>query len=260
MPVFQKFFVDIGDEQSLQQSLSTFSSHLAAQLEIIRGSDSRTLVLIDELGAGTDPDEGAAIGRSIVSELLQLRAKAIVTTHLSALKAIAFTTARVDNAAVEFDPESLKPTYRIRMGEPGNSNALIIAKRLGMPARLVKLAMGYLDGRTRALNQAIAGTLVSRREAEEARKTARDAALEAKRERDQYERGRVELERQSTAFEVWTQWINALRPGDTVFVKTLKRSAIVVRMELHKQKALVSAGAMDIEVPLRDIEEPPSEE
>ncbi len=256
MPVYHQVFIDIGDEQSLQQSLSTFSSHLATLLDLLRHSGPHSLVLIDELGAGTDPDEGAAIGRSILSELLKLGAKAVVTTHLSALKAVAFTAERVDNAAVEFDPESLKPTYHVRMGEPGNSNALIIAKRLGMPARLVKLAKGYLADRTRALNKAIAGTLQSRRDAEEARRVAREAALESRRERDRFEKGREELQRSKMAFEDWTKWVNDLRPGDEVYIKPLKRPAKVVRMELHKQKALVSAGTMDIEVPLRDIDTP----
>jgi DNA mismatch repair protein MutS2 len=256
MPVFRQIHIDIGDEQSLQQSLSTFSSHLSTQLDIMQHSGPRTLVLIDELGAGTDPDEGAAIGQSIVSELLTLGAQAIVTTHLSALKAIAFTTPRVDNAAVEFDPVSLRPTFHVKMGEPGNSNALIIAKRLGMPARLVKLAKGYLADRTHALNKAIAGTLRSRREAEEARKEARTAALQSKLQRDQYQKDRAELEQSQRAYADWTQWVNDLRPGDGVQLKTLKRSAKVVRMELHRQKALVSTGAIDIEVALSDIAPP----
>jgi DNA mismatch repair protein MutS2 len=223
---------------------------------MLRQSGPRTLVLIDELGAGTDPDEGAAIGRAILSELLELGAKAIVTTHLSALKAVAFTSPRVDNASVEFDPQTLAPTYHLRLGEPGNSNALIIAQRLGMPARLVKTAKGYLDGRTRALDKAIEGTLQSRREAEEARKAAREAGLHAKREREEYERNRQALEERQRQFAAWTEWINRLRPGDSVFLRTLDRPARVVRMELHKQKALVSAGAMDIEVPLSDIDAP----
>ena len=257
MPVYRQVFIDIGDEQSLQQSLSTFSSHLATLLDIVRHSGPRSLVLVDELGAGTDPDEGAAIGQAIVSELLELEAKAVVSTHLSVLKAIAFTTERVDNAAVEFDPESLRPTFHVRMGEPGNSNALIIAKRLGMPARLVQVAKHYLSDRTRALNRAIAGTLQSRREAEEARRAARGAALAAERERDRLEKDREGLERSRQAFEEWTHWVNELQPGDEVFIKPLKRPGKVVRMELHKQKALVTAGAIDIELPLTDIEVPP---
>ncbi len=260
MPVFHNIVIDIGDEQSLQQSLSTFSSHLETQLDIIGHSGPRTLVLVDELGAGTDPDEGAAIGRAILSELLRLGAKAVVTTHLSALKAVAYTTDRVDNASVEFDAQTLRPTFHLRLGEPGNSNALIIAKRLGMPARLVKTAKGFLDDRTRALNQAIQGTLQSRREAESARKAAREAKLEAGRERDMYERDRDALRRQQDAYEQWTKWIDTLRSGDPVYLKSLKRPAKVVRMELHKQRALVSTGALDIEVPLRDIDAPRDED
>jgi DNA mismatch repair protein MutS2 len=259
LPVFSDIFMDVGDEQSLQQSLSTFSSHLTTILDLLRQAGEDTLVLIDELGSGTDPDEGAAIGQSVVSELLDLKSKAIVTTHLGVLKAIAYTTERVDNAAVEFDPDSLKPTYRVRMGEPGNSNALIIAKRLGMPARMVKKAKEYLADSTRALNDAIAGTLRSRRRAEKARKTAREAAIAAEQSQAEHHRKIEELRRTHEAFEQWTAWVNGLGPRDEVYIKSLRRSGKVVRMQLQKQTALVSAGAMDIEVPLKDIEQPMDE-
>ena len=256
MPVFHQIFIDIGDEQSLQQSLSTFSSHLANHLRILGHCGPQSLVLIDELGAGTDPDEGAAIGRAIIAELLRLNAKAVVTTHLSTLKAVAYSTPRVDNAAVEFDPESLKPTYHLRMGEPGNSNALIIAKRLGMPARLVSQAKEYLDDTTQALNKAIAGTLRSRREAEEARRVAREAALQSHRERERFEEQQRRLEQSRAAFDSWTKWIYALRPGDAVYVRPMKRAAKVVRMALHQQKAVVGTGAVDIELPVTDLDQP----
>lgn len=256
MPVFRHVWIDIGDEQSLQQSLSTFSSHLSNLLEILSHCGSKSLVLIDELGAGTDPDEGAAIGRAIISELIDRRAKAIVTTHLSALKAVAFHTPRVDNAAVEFDVETLRPTFRVRLGEPGNSNAIVIAERLGMPARLTKRARSYLDDRQRALTQAIAGTLKSRREAEQARKEAHEAAQEAKRERDRFEREQAELRRSQEEFARWTEWVNALKPGDEVTIRPLDRCGKVVRMQLHKQSAIVTTGKMDFEIPLRDIAMP----
>ena len=256
MPVFGQIYVDIGDEQSLQQSLSTFSSHLSNLLDILEHAGPRTLVLIDELGAGTDPDEGAAIGSAIVAELLKRGARALITTHLSVLKALAYTTDRVDNASVEFDPVSLKPTYHLRMGEPGNSNALIIAERLGMSKRLIAHAKSRLDEREGTLKKAIAGTLASRREAEEARKTARAAALESQREQEAYEERRQALERETARYERWTKWVNALAPGDAVYLRKMKRPAKVVRMQLHKQVALVSSGTIDIEVPLRDIAEP----
>ncbi len=260
LPVYRNIFIDVGDEQSLQQSLSTFSSHLATLLRIIQEGDERSLVLIDELGAGTDPDEGAAIGQAIVTELLDLRAKAIVTTHLSALKAIAYTASRVDNAAVEFDTQTLKPTYRLTLGEPGNSNAMIIAKRLGMPARVIQKAKHFLDDRTRALNKAIAGTLESRREAEKARKIAREAAIDANREREQMEKESAELRQTQEAFDRWTKWVGDLKSGDDVYLKPLRRSGKVVRVQLQKQTALVSARGMDIEVALSDVEPPREEE
>ncbi|MBU0718826.1 MAG: hypothetical protein KJ749_11300, partial [Planctomycetes bacterium] len=153
----------------------------------------------------------------------------------------------------------LQPTFRVRLGEPGNSNALIIAKRLGMPGRLVNQAKGFLANRTRALNEAIAGTLDSRREAEQARKHAREAQLEAEQQRDEFAKTRQKLDQAQKAFDKWTGWIVALQPGDEVFIKSLHRPAKVVRMELHKQRALVSAGGMDIEVPLRDVVVPAEE-
>ncbi len=259
MPVYRSILIDIGDEQSLQQSLSTFSSHLSHQLAILQRAGPRSLVLMDELGAGTDPDEGAAIGRAVLNELLRLKAQAIVTTHLSALKAVAYTTGRVDNASVEFDPQSLKPTFRLRIGEPGNSNALIIAKRLGMPARLIQQAGEYLAHSARALNLAIAGTQASRRQAEQARRDAREATLEADRQRQRYEKEQQVLLAEQEAFQRWTLWINNLEAGDEVYIRSLKRSARVVRMQLHKQNALVTTGTMDLEVPLRDIETPPAQ-
>jgi DNA mismatch repair protein MutS2 len=260
LPVYHQVFIDIGDEQSLQQSLSTFSSHLANLLHILTHCGPKSLVLVDELGAGTDPDEGAAIGRAIVAELLRLKARGVVTTHLSTLKAVAYSTPRVDNAAVEFDPESLRPTYHVRMGEPGNSNALIIAKRLGMSARLVQQAKDYLDDTTRALNKAIAGTLRSRREAEEARRAAREAAFQSQREKEHFAEEQRRMEESRAAFETWTTWLNGLRPGDGVFVKSMKRRAKVVRMALHQQKAVVSTGAVDIELSVTDLDQPRSAE
>jgi DNA mismatch repair protein MutS2 len=259
MPVFKQVFVDIGDEQSLQQSLSTFSSHLRNLLSVLEQTGSRSLVLIDELGAGTDPDEGAAIGAAVVDELLRLNARAMITTHLSELKALAFTLPRVDNAAVEFDVKSLSPTYRIRLGEPGNSNAIVIAERLGMPRRMVDKARSQIDGRNRALQKAIEGTLDSRRRAEEARRAAREAELAAERRREELSAEQDRLRQEHEEFRQWSAWINRLEPGDPVYLASLRREAKVVRMQLHKQTALVFAGRMDIEVSIRDLSIPPPE-
>ncbi|HNQ22747.1 MAG TPA: DNA strand exchange inhibitor protein [Phycisphaerae bacterium] len=256
VPVYRHVFVDVGDEQSLQQSLSTFSSHLSNVLHMLKHASPRSLVLIDELGAGTDPDEGAAIGSAVVEELLRLKAKAVVTTHLSELKALAFTLPRVDNGAVEFDVESLQPTYHLRLGEPGNSNALVIAERLGMAARLVGRARTHLAGRHRMLQEAIDGTLESRRRAEAARRAARDAEVAAERRSVEAEQEREDLERAKAEFARWTKWIHDLAPGDSVYLKSMRCPARVVRMQLQRQTALVFTGTLDVEVPLRDLQTP----
>jgi len=253
LPVYRNIFVDIGDEQSIQQSLSTFSSHLSNLLDIVRKSGARTLVLIDELGAGTDPDEGAAIGRALVEELLSLGASVIVTTHLSALKAMAYTTPRVDNASVEFDAATLRPAFRLLLGEPGNSNALVIAERLGMPARVAQRARAHLDDRHRNLDRAIRGTLHSRRQAEEALKTARQAALDAERAKGEFERKQRELDSARAKHETWSRWLNTLRPGETVHVRSFESNGKLVRLQLHKQSAVVAVGAFEMEVSLSDL-------
>ena len=253
LPVYRHVFIDVGDEQSIEQSLSTYSAHMSNILSILQRATDDSLVLLDELGAGTDPDEGAAIGRAIVDELLRIHCSAAITTHLSALKGIAYVEPRVDNASVEFDVERLRPTYRLRIGEPGTSNAITIADRLGMPARIVKGARRHLARQAQALNEAIAGTLKSRREAEEARAEAGKARLEAEQSREEFLRRAQELDNARAAHERWMAWINGLRPGDPVYVKSFDTEGVVVRTQLHRQTVVVAARAMDIEVPLRDI-------
>lgn len=258
-PIFRKLFVDIGDEQSIEQSLSTFSSHLSNLLDILKKAASGSLVLIDELGSGTDPDEGAAIGRAIIDELVSLKASAIITTHLSVLKAVAFTEDRIDNASVEFDVETLKPLYRLLIGEPGNSNALIVAERLGMPHKMVQRAKSHLAGRLRALSQAISGTLQSRRKAEQARRDATEAKLEAEALGREMAEKQRKLDQAREAHERWVSWLNALREGDEVFVRSFERSGKIVRMQFQKQTALVAAGTLDFEVRLQELLPPQPE-
>ncbi|MBQ7214621.1 MAG: Smr/MutS family protein, partial [Synergistaceae bacterium] len=144
---FDEIFADIGDEQSIEQNLSTFSSHLKKIIHILKSSTGSSLVLLDELGAGTDPHEGAALGVAILETLKDKGSITLATTHHNPIKQYALTTSGVETASMDFDIEKLQPTYILIIGVPGRSSALLIAKRYGMPESVLKLAQGELDSR-----------------------------------------------------------------------------------------------------------------
>jgi len=184
LPIFDAVFADIGDEQSIEQSLSTFSSHIGNIVSILNGATNESLVLLDELAAGTDPTEGAALAKGILSHLLAVGCLTVATTHHGELKAFAHVTEGVTNASVEFNAETLSPTYRLHIGLPGQSNALAIAERLGMPAAILDEARSGIDPDRLAVESLITDLHRERGEAESASAAQRAAAREAERARE----------------------------------------------------------------------------
>ena len=182
--VFDHVFCDIGDEQSIEQSLSTFSSHIKNIVDIMREYNQNSLILLDELGAGTDPDEGAALAVCIAERLRQSGAKAIITTHYGKLKEYSYGTTGVENASMDFDPETYEPTFHLVIGVPGTSNALQIASRLGLDGDIIREAKDKVGADRVNFDEVLLSADQARRAAEaekDAEKRLNDELREEKR-------------------------------------------------------------------------------
>lgn len=248
--VFRGVYSDIGDSQSIEENLSTFSSHAVKMKNILSDAAQNSLVLIDEPGGGTDPEEGQALARAVIETLLERGAKGIVTTHYSPLKEFASSAPRVENGCMEFDGGTLKPLYRLKIGSPGASNALAICARLGFEPSLVARAKGHLSDEAKRYAGILAAAEQSRVEAEKARERAKEAEEEwqkrlrsleeeersFKKEREKFllsakaEARRVVNERTARAEEILEELEalyrkESLTEADVIRARTLKNAA-----------------------------------
>lgn len=269
LAVFRDILVDIGDEQSLQQNLSTFSSHLTQIVRIIEQADHRTLILLDELGTGTDPQEGAALGTAIIDFLYKKGARTFATTHLRALKTYAHAHPRIENASVEFDMETLQPTYKLLIGAFGSSNALAIAQRLGLPEEVISRAYELVQGEDARVEDLVNALQEIKSRLEKERESffaAKEESLELK---NRYEAMLQALQERESKLADLPDEIDedseeeaepvpadfaTLQRGDMVKILSLNTVGEVIQKMHGKNKLVVRTNMMKVEVRPEDLE------
>lgn len=237
--VFSRIFCDIGDEQSIENNLSTFSSHISAIAGFLREADKNSLILLDELGSGTDPNEGAALAKGIIDFLSARGSKAIITTHYGELKEYSLAAKTIENACMEFDPETFAPTYKLKIGIPGTSNAVEIAARLGLPQEVIKKANGHLSAERQSFERILLETERIRQKSE--------------RDMENIERLKNEAIKDRAFIKAETEKLAAQKES---FLKTSRIEAkqVVAAAEMEAEELLNEMKRMIEETKARDME------
>jgi len=248
LPVFGNVFADIGDEQSLEQDLSTFSSHVSQIAAILREAAPNSLVLLDELGSGTDPAEGAALGAAVLSKLLELGCMSVITTHHSVLKLFGARTDGAVNAAMEFDPETLKPTYRFILGRPGRSYGLDMASRLGVPDKVVQDARSRLTSDEADLDRLLEQVEQDARQLRSERlRSEQDLAVAHRLKAEAELLHRAALEEERTAKAKARLEAREVLAGLRQKLKDLSRTAVIDRAAIAQERREIDALAQKLE-------------
>lgn len=240
LPLFRAIYVDIGDEQSIEQSLSTFSGHMTNLIRILQEVRPGDLVLVDEICAGTDPNEGAALAMSILDHLTRLGALTIMTTHYSELKTFAFGREGMQNASVEFDPETLRPTYRLLMGVPGSSNAFNISRRLGLSEEIITNSGNLLKQEHIHMEDVLQGLEGERRKYESSAREAETLKSESEMLRNQLAWQKKEFEKQKN------EMLRKARNQADEIYRNSRREAEAVLKELRSLKADIDVRSLEV--------------
>ncbi len=236
IPIYENIFADIGDEQSIEQSLSTFSSHMKNIVEIVEKASDKSLILLDELGAGTDPTEGAALAIAVLETLRSRGAQIFATTHYTELKKYAIQTSGVENASMEFDIETLSPTYKLTIGIPGKSNAFEISKKLGLPGEIIGKSKSLLEGGDIKFESVLEAIEEDKKAAEEERDEAIMLNIEMKKQKEEMDKREKKLKQQQE------KMLNDAKEEARAIIAEAKEVTKEVQEELRELAKVESLG------------------